>query len=209
MQPIRSQFVAWGNHALFGLLCLLIASLAIAQTPEPSPPGPPPVANRPHLDPFPTEQDWSFLADPKARTDTLDRYKYVPWRVDAQHYASFGLECRTEYEYFDNWMVLLGKTEFMRGASQPKPDISRQRRSHPLGPQNLTDLHPVLQFRAKQNMIGEISWNWYWRESSHDGVYAIGSAALVDPSNGSRARYLGDQGDMEIRWAPAKHIVTA
>lgn len=31
-----------------------------------------------------------------------------------------------------------------------------------LGPQNLTDLHPVLQFRARQNVTGEISWNWYW-----------------------------------------------
>jgi hypothetical protein len=78
-----------------------------------------------------------------------------------------------------------------------------------LGPQNLIDLHPMLQFRARQNVTGEISWNWYWRESSQDGVYAFGSAALVDPSNGSRVRYLGDQGDMEIRWSPAKHFVTA
>jgi len=68
MQPTKSQFVAWGYRVLFGLLCLLIASLAVAQTPEPAPPGPPPVANRPHLDPFPAEQDWSFLADPPART---------------------------------------------------------------------------------------------------------------------------------------------
>ena len=78
-----------------------------------------------------------------------------------------------------------------------------------LGPQNLVDLHPVLQFRARQNVTGEMSWNWYWRESPQDGVYAFGSAALVDPSNGSRVRYLGNQGDIEIRWSPAKHIVTA
>ena len=86
--------MAWGYRVLFGLLCLLIASLAIAQTPEPAAPGSPPVANRPHLDPFPAEQDWSFLADPTARTDTLDRWKYLPWGSDAQHYASFGLEYR-------------------------------------------------------------------------------------------------------------------
>ena len=106
MQPMKSQFVAWGYRVLFGLLCLPIASLAIAQTPEPVPPGPPPVANRPHLDPFPAELDWSFL--PKARTGTLDRYKYVHWGGDAQHYASLGLEYRTEYEYFDNWMFGAG-----------------------------------------------------------------------------------------------------
>jgi hypothetical protein len=102
MQPTKSQFVAWGYRVLFGLLCLLIASLAIAQTSEPAPPGSPPVANRPHLDPFPAEQDWSFLADPTART--LDRCKYLPRGSDAQQYGSFGLEYRTEYEYFDNWM---------------------------------------------------------------------------------------------------------
>src|ERR1700733_9077442 len=78
-----------------------------------------------------------------------------------------------------------------------------------LGPQNLIDLHPVLQFRARQNVTGEISWNWYWRESSQGGVYAFGRAVLIDPHNGSRVRYLGNQGDMEIRWSPAKHIVTA
>ena len=54
------------------------------------------------------KQDWSFLADPVARTDTLDRYKYLPWGGDAQHYASFGLEYRTEYEYFDSWMFRAG-----------------------------------------------------------------------------------------------------
>jgi hypothetical protein len=31
----------------------------------------------------------------------------------------------------------------------------------------------------------------------------------VDPANGSHVHYLGDQGDMGIRWAPAAHIVTA
>ena len=457
MQPTKSQFVVWRHRVLFALLCQLIAGLAAAQTPDPSPPGPPQAANRPHLNPFPAEQDWSFLADPAARTDALDRFKYVPWGENPQHYVSFGLEYRTEYEYFDNWMFGAGpqdpngyvmsrvmphvdlhvgpnlrfftelKFDYNAGRNGgPRPGIDEDRgdfhqgflemgshvsreqgtslrigrqevvlgtgrlfdnnegpnvklsfdgarlitqtahirwdnfvlkpvednpgffddapnhaqtawgsyltaplsitsrgqvdlyylglatesatynrgsanelrqtigarffrvpdtgldynwelnaqlgsfgadrirgwsvstetgytfshtRFHPrpllrvdaysgdhnpaghtlgtynpyfprgayftpkeipsLGNQNLMDLHPVLQFLARQNVTGEISWNWYWRESPKDGVYAFGSTALIDSSNGSRVRYLGDQGDMEIRWSPAKHIVTA
>jgi hypothetical protein len=78
-----------------------------------------------------------------------------------------------------------------------------------LGPQNLMDVHPMLQFRLKQNVTGSIAWAWYWRESIHDGVYAFGSGALMDPANSSTARYLGQEGDMEIRWSPAPHFIAA
>jgi hypothetical protein len=43
----------------------------------------------------------------------------------------------------------------------------------------------------------------------HDGVYAFGSRALMDPANSSTVKYLGDQGDMEIRWSPAPHFIAA
>ena len=78
-----------------------------------------------------------------------------------------------------------------------------------LGPQNLVDLHPVMQFQLRRNVTGEVSWDWYWRESVHDGVYAFGSGILMDPGSSSSARYLGDQGDMEIRWSPASHFIAA
>ena len=44
-----------------------------------------------------------------------------------------------------------------------------------LGPQNLMDVHPMMQFQLRRNITGAISWDWYWRESVHDGVYAFGS----------------------------------
>jgi alginate export protein len=70
-------------------------------------------------------------------------------------------------------------------------------------------LHPVVQFQLKTNITGAFAWNWYWRESTHDGIYAFGSGVLIDPAAASRARYLGNQGDLEIRWAPAQHIILA
>ncbi len=78
-----------------------------------------------------------------------------------------------------------------------------------LGPQNLMDVHPMLQFHLRQNVTGSIAWEWYWRESIHDGVYAFGSGALMNPAHISTAKYLGDQGDMEIRWSPAPHVIAA
>ena len=78
-----------------------------------------------------------------------------------------------------------------------------------LGPQNLIDVHPAIQFQLKTNITGGFSWNWYWRESTHDGIYAIGSGVLIDPAGASLARYLGTQGDLEIRWSPAPHTIIA
>jgi hypothetical protein len=80
-----------------------------------------------------------------------------------------------------------------------------------LGPQNLIDLHPVLQFQLKTNVTGGFAWDWYWywRESTHDGIYAFGSGALIDPAGASHSRYLGNQGDLEIRWAPMPHVILA
>jgi hypothetical protein len=78
-----------------------------------------------------------------------------------------------------------------------------------LGPRNLIDLHPVIQFQLKANVTGAFAWDWYWRESTHDGVYAFGSGILIDPASASRARYLGNQGDLEIRWSPIAHVILA
>ena len=78
-----------------------------------------------------------------------------------------------------------------------------------LGPQNLVDLHPVVQFQLKTNVTGAFAWDWYWRESTEDGIYAFGSGVLIDPAGASHARYLGNQGDLEIRWAPVEHSIIA
>jgi hypothetical protein len=69
--------------------------------------------------------------------------------------------------------------------------------------------HPVLQFQLKKNITGAFAWDWYWRESTHDGIYAFGSGVLIDPAGASHARYLGNQGDLEIRWAPVARIIIA
>jgi hypothetical protein len=78
-----------------------------------------------------------------------------------------------------------------------------------LGPQNFIDVHPAVQFQPRSDVTGAFAWVWYWRESTHDGIYAFGNDALIDSSDASRARYLGTQGDIEIRWSPASHVILA
>ncbi len=77
----------------------------------------------------------------------------------------------------------------------------------PVGPQNLVDLHPMVQFLLRRNLTGQLSWNWYWRESVADGLYAFGSGMVLYSATSSSRRYLGDQGDLELRWAPVNHTI--
>jgi hypothetical protein len=440
---------------LIGLVIALSASPARAQTPDPQPPGPPPDPARPPLNPFPAEQNWSFLSDPSKRIDFFDPAKYIPFGDNPQMYLSLGFEYRIQYEYYDNFLfgeepqdhngyvlnrvmphfdfhagsnfrlfsefefdyedarnggprpqidedrgdvhqafieigshvsspqgisLRVGRQEVVLGSGRlldnnegpnvklsfdgfrvitegpharldlfavkpvennlgffddvpnhaeslwgsyltvPAPIVSRGQadfyyigldtksatynrgtahelrhtvgtrlfrpigkgldynwehnyqwgsfgsasirawsvstetgftfdrlRFHPrpllradvysgdsnaatlgtfnppfprgayftpavvpfLGPQNIIDLHPAVQFQLKANFTGAFAWDWYWRESTRDGIYAFGSEALIDPADASRTRYLGNQGDLEIRWAPAPHIIIA
>src|SRR6201996_8056118 len=93
------------------LIALLTAHSPLpvrAQTPDPQPPGPPPDPARPPLNPFPAEQNWSFLADPAKRIDFFDPAKYIRFGENPQLYLSLGFEYRIEYEYYDNWMFGAG-----------------------------------------------------------------------------------------------------
>ena len=52
---------------IFGIMFVLCALLTCAQTPDPTPPGPPLAADRPHLNPFPAEQSSSLREHPEKR----------------------------------------------------------------------------------------------------------------------------------------------
>ena len=76
------------------------------------------------------------------------------------------------------------------------------------GPYNLMDMHPLLMLTLLQNVTRDFDWDWFWRESLNDGVYQIGGA-LLRPSSGSKARYIGSQANFELRWALDLHTTVA
>src|SRR6202050_5456957 len=115
LQPSYGRFVRVSHHSanrwwlvLMAILLALSVLPARAQTPDPQPPEPAPDPARPPLNPFPAEQDWSFLADSAQRTDFFDPAKYISFGKKPQLFISLGLEYRVEYEYFDNWMFGAG-----------------------------------------------------------------------------------------------------
>ena len=77
------------------------------------------------------------------------------------------------------------------------------------GPYNLFDVHPVLFFSPLENVTCDFDWGWFWRESLDDGLYQIGGALVPEPSNGSKARYIGGQPNFELRWALDLHTTIA
>jgi hypothetical protein len=94
------------GSGLFALLAIsMLPTRALAQTPQPMPPGPPPNPARPPLAPVDqADADYRFLRDPTNRTDFWDTVKYVPLDRTGNAYVTFGFEARAEYEYFHNQM---------------------------------------------------------------------------------------------------------
>jgi hypothetical protein len=93
---------------MVAMAILLSVDHLLAQTPDPQPPGYVSDPARPALNPFPAEQDWSFLVRPALRPDFFDPAKHIRLGDDPQRYISLGLEYRTEYEYYGNWMFGAG-----------------------------------------------------------------------------------------------------
>jgi hypothetical protein len=72
------------------------------------------------------------------------------------------------------------------------------------GPYNFFDVHPGLMVAPFQNVMCAFDLAWFWRESLDDGIYQIGGA-LLRPSGGSRARYIGSQPNFDLLWALDLH----
>src|ERR1700678_1452275 len=104
LNVLRPPAVTFARMIVVAMAALLSAGDVLAQTPDPQPSGYMSDPTRPPLNPFPAEQDWSFLSRPALHRDFFDPAKYIRLGGDPQSYISFGLEYRTEYEYYDNWM---------------------------------------------------------------------------------------------------------
>lgn len=69
----------------------------------------------------------------------------------------------------------------------------------PLGPRNIVNLHPSVDFDFGKGVTVELVAARFWRESRGDGVYDI-PGGLIRPSGGSDARHIGDQVEISAGW---------
>ena len=72
------------------------------------------------------------------------------------------------------------------------------------GPYNFCDVHPVLQAAPSRTVTVQADWDWFWRQSIRDGIY--GGGFRLRDGLASRARAIGSQGNMEVRWMVDRHL---
>lgn len=69
----------------------------------------------------------------------------------------------------------------------------------PIGPRNIVNLHPSVDFDLGKGVTIELVAARFWRESRGDGIYDI-PGALIRPAGGSDARHIGDQIEISAGW---------
>jgi Alginate export len=74
-----------------------------------------------------------------------------------------------------------------------------------IGPRNLLNLHPIAGVDLGEGWLLYGAAVFYWRESLGDGIYD-NPGNLIRASDGSRARYVGTQGEVVLEWEVARGL---
>lgn len=68
-----------------------------------------------------------------------------------------------------------------------------------LAPANLFDIHPSLKFSLTKKVSAEIDWNFLWRASTNDGIYAPAGFLLFSGIDNNH-RFIGHNPGLNIYW---------
>ncbi|MDO9367772.1 MAG: alginate export family protein [Sphingopyxis sp.] len=69
----------------------------------------------------------------------------------------------------------------------------------PIGPRNIVNIHPSIDFDLGSGVTVELVAAAFWRHRSGDGIYDI-SGQLIRPAGASGARHIGDQIEISTGW---------
>jgi hypothetical protein len=86
---------------------------------------------------------------------------------------------------------------FPRGAYFGEPAL--------IGPANHIDVHPSLDLALRQNLTLNFNWDFFWRESTEDGIYGP-AVNLIQSGQTSDARYVGNQAEVKLEWQLDRHF---
>ena len=70
---------------------------------------------------------------------------------------------------------------------------------------NQRDLQPKINIQFNKNWFLMLSTEFIWRDSLDDGIYSIGNG-LLRTGQASRARYVGTQQEVELKWQVDRHL---
>ena len=70
---------------------------------------------------------------------------------------------------------------------------------------NQRDLQPKINIQFNKSWFLTLSTEFIWRDSLDDGIYSIGNG-LLRTGQASRARYVGTQQEVELKWQVDRHL---
>src|SRR2546423_4123840 len=76
----------------------------------------------------------------------------------------------------------------------------------PVGPANLIRVNPYAQLQLTDNLQLTGNLAFYWRESTHDGIYGLGNMQLLRAGEGSRSRYVGTQAELILEYQVNRNL---
>ena len=74
-----------------------------------------------------------------------------------------------------------------------------------IGPANHIDVHPQLDLALHRRLTLTLDWDFFWRESTHDGIYGP-AVNLIQSGQTSDARYVGNQAQVMLEWRADRHL---
>ncbi len=74
-----------------------------------------------------------------------------------------------------------------------------------IGPINHIDLNPSIDLHFTRSVTLSLNWDFFWRESIHDGLYNSG-LSLVRSANNSTAHFVGSQPQAVFEWDIDRHL---
>jgi hypothetical protein len=75
----------------------------------------------------------------------------------------------------------------------------------PTGPLNHIDLHPSIAFAPHRDVFVSVTWLFFWRSRSDDGLYGV-PGNLLRSGEGTRARFVGQSPGVEAKWQADRHL---
>jgi hypothetical protein len=74
-----------------------------------------------------------------------------------------------------------------------------------LGPRNFYDVHPSLTLELAETLTLVTDWNFFWRQSTRDGVYNPGGQ-LLRSGAGSSERFVGHSPSVALEWRATPYL---
>lgn len=74
-----------------------------------------------------------------------------------------------------------------------------------IGPANFIDLNPCIDLHLARQLTLILDWDFFWRESTHDGLYN-NAVAVVRSGKTSDARFVGSMPQAQLSWNLDRHL---